>query len=111
MNNPSPLADELTVRIETPESVVWEGHASAVSSKNSAGVFDILPDHTNLITLVEGAPITIVTSVGDKSFTFAKAVISVRENIVSVYADIVSGNSSPELSGTPSETASNTANT
>lgn len=89
-----PPADELKVNVETPEGVVWEGMASAVSSKNSVGPFDILPEHANMVTLVDGDPITVSTSAGDTSFTFAKSVISVNDNSVSIFGDIVSADES-----------------
>lgn len=88
-----PLSYELSVKIQTPESIVWEGTAAAVSSRNARGAFDVLPDHANMVTLVEGSPIQVVTSEGDKSFTFAKAVISVHENSIIIFADIQSDGS------------------
>lgn len=83
--------DELQVRIQTPEGLIWEGRAQSVSSQNSAGAFDILPDHANIITLIERQPITIIFSGGQKEFTFEKAIISFRENKLSIYADITPG--------------------
>ena len=80
--------DELSVKVESPASVIWEGKASAVSSVNSVGPFDILPDHANMITLVEGVPIQVVTGGQERAFTSSRAVISVHENTVSIYADI-----------------------
>lgn len=82
---------ELRVRVQTPEGVVWEGSAEAVSSKNAAGPFDILPEHANIITLIEGHPIEVVIAGGSKNFSFEKALISVENDQVSIYADIVPG--------------------
>lgn len=81
----------LLVKIQTPEGVVWEGAAQAVSSKNSAGPFDLLPQHANIITLIEGKPIAITTETETKEYRFEKAVISCQSNTVSIYADIVPG--------------------
>ena len=80
--------DELSVKVQTPVSVIWEGAASAVSSVNSVGPFDVLPDHANMVTLVEGVPIRVLTGGQERAFSFARAVISVHENAVSIYADI-----------------------
>ena len=84
----STKSDTLSVRIVTPEAVVWEGSARSVSSKNSAGPFDVLPDHANMVTLIEREPIVVDTDAGEHRFEFSKAVIYVRESTVSVYADI-----------------------
>lgn len=79
----------LEVRISEATKVVWEGDAKSVSSKNSEGIFDILPMHSNFITLIRGAPISVI-DVEDKKneFTFKQAVIFVTDNVVRVFADI-----------------------
>ena len=76
------------VKIQTPESIVWEGAARSISTENSAGRFDILPQHANMITIIEGHPIEIVTMYGNRKFVFEKAVLVVKDNAVSVYANI-----------------------
>jgi F-type H+-transporting ATPase subunit epsilon len=82
------VKEELQVTIQTPEAVIWEGKAQSVSSQNSAGVFDILPDHANMITLIDQKPIVVVTSKGPQEFKFGRALISVEENKIHIYADI-----------------------
>jgi F-type H+-transporting ATPase subunit epsilon len=91
------MGGELQVVIQTPEGVVWEGNAQAVSSENSTGVFDLLPDHANIITLIERKPITINTLSGSREFTFEKAIVSMENNRVSVFADIVSATKNSNL--------------
>jgi F-type H+-transporting ATPase subunit epsilon len=86
---PRPDSANLAVKILTPEQIVWQGSAQAVSSHNSVGPFDILPEHANMITFIESQPIEVVTAEGSKTFTFEKAVLSVRNNNVSVFADIL----------------------
>ena len=80
---------ELEVKIQTPEEVIWEGRAEAVSSQNRAGLFDILPEHANIITLIENRPIEVVTASGSHTYNFEKAVIFAQDNKVSIYADIL----------------------
>ena len=80
--------DTFRVTIRTPDSVVFQGRAKSISSRNNAGAFDILPEHANMITLIENQPIQIVTDAGTRKFTFEKAVIAVKDNSVSIYANI-----------------------
>ena len=82
------MNDSFQVKIQTPEGVVWEGDVQALSSRNSMGSFDILPDHANIITLVEGEPISVVTATGSREFKFDRAIISVKDNVAAVYAEI-----------------------
>ena len=90
-NEPSETQQEttsFTVRLQTPESLVWEGQALSLSSTNSAGRFDILPQHANMITIIEKQPIEIVTLNGNRKFLFDKAVLAVKDNTVFIYANI-----------------------
>lgn len=82
----------LHVRIISPQKLIHEGQAYAVSSENSKGKFDILPFHANFVTLVEEQPILIRPTENtpkDKilTFKFPLAVISVAENSVNIYTN------------------------
>lgn len=79
----------LQIKIFSPKQTIFEGQALVISSKNSAGKFDILPQHANFITLVENQPITIFLP-GKKSlnFNFPKAIIYASQNLVKIYTDI-----------------------
>ena len=78
----------LKVRISSPDAVIWEGDAISVSSINSQGPFDILPYHTNFITIVENQPIKIHTPVKWEEFTYTNAIIYNRKNTVLIYTNI-----------------------
>lgn len=82
------MNDILNVRILTPKALIFEGQALSVSSTNSDGRFDILPEHANFITLVENAPIDIQGR--DKqfqSFQFSQAIIYNYKNQISIFAE------------------------
>lgn len=79
----------LHVIIKSPTEIVWEGEASSVSSENSAGPFDILPEHANFVTLIENKPIFVERDPHKKQeFTFTRAVILAQNNQVSIYTHI-----------------------
>ncbi len=80
---------ELQVVVATPDEQVWEGKAESISSENSAGPFDILPQHANFVTMVKGKPIVVRTiNDGEKTFSYKNAVITVSKDKVSIYNDI-----------------------
>ena len=85
----------LHVRILSPQQLILETDAESVSSKNSQGSFDILPQHANFITVVENAPI-VVRMKGQKplSFKFPIAIMHVQENKVDIYTYIQANTSS-----------------
>lgn len=76
----------LHVRIISPQQLILEANAQSVSSKNSQGRFDVLPQHANFITVVENSPI-VVRIKGQKPpvFKFPIAIIHVQENNVNIY--------------------------
>lgn len=78
----------LTVRIVSPKKDLFGGVALSVSSTNSAGKFDILPQHANFITVVEGNPISVKIGTGQiLSFNFPLAIIHTQNNRVNIYTD------------------------
>ena len=83
------IDQELRVIVSTPDEQIWEGKAKSVSSENSAGPFDILPQHANFVTIIKGKPIVVRTQDGtEKTFTYKNAVMTVAEDKVSIYNDI-----------------------
>ena len=78
----------LTVRINSPEKLIWEGKAEAISSENFQGKFDILPQHANFITMIENKPIKITTPTEVFDYNFPNAVIYIHNNLVMVYTNI-----------------------
>lgn len=76
----------LHVRILSPQQTFFEGEILSVSSKNTQGAFDILPEHANFITVIENSPIVVRTQ-GQKplTFLFPIAIIYTTENKVNIY--------------------------
>lgn len=74
------------VRILSPQELILETEAYAVSSKNSQGSFDVLAQHANFITVVENEPI-VVRRKGQKplNFKFPIAIFYVSNNKVNIY--------------------------
>lgn len=84
----SSVKNVLSVRISSPDQIIWEGEAYSVSSVNSQGPFDILPYHINFITIIENQPIKIHTSSKWEEFLYANAIIYNRNNKVLIYTNI-----------------------
>ena len=78
----------LNVSVSNPNAVLWRGKAWAVSSENLQGAFDVLPQHSNFMTIVEGKEVVVHTDGGEERFSFESAVIYHTDNQVSVYADL-----------------------
>jgi len=86
----SSRADVLHVRVSRATETVWEGAALSISSTNSHGAFDILPNHANFITLIKEKEVLIEDIKREVlKFTFKQCVMHVHANVVKVYVDIL----------------------
>jgi F0F1-type ATP synthase epsilon subunit len=85
----APQRNVLKVVVMNPDERLWEGSAESVSSENSSGTFDILPQHANFVTIVRNKPITIRTLDGEeKKVTYKNAVLVIKEDALMIYTDI-----------------------
>lgn len=82
------MQEKLFISISSPDKILWEGEADSFTSENSQGVFDVLPGHANFITIIEQKPITVHRVDGSKEFAFSSAIVYVRANNITIYANI-----------------------
>lgn len=85
MNKKDVLLDISVFWLPIVSEIFYEGQAKSVSSKNKLGAFDILPQHTNFITLVF-ENITIITADRKKiQYQFERGVLEVNKNKVVIF--------------------------
>ncbi|TSC73266.1 MAG: Uncharacterized protein G01um101470_192 [Parcubacteria group bacterium Gr01-1014_70] len=78
----------LFVGIRSRDVLYYEGKATAVSSRNAKGPFDILPQHTHFISLITDGVVIHMTDGTDKKIDFLNAVLKVKDNKVEIYIGI-----------------------
>lgn len=79
----------LNVLVRDRQGLIFEGEAESVSSFNDQGLFDVLPLHTNFISLISKEITLRVPGAPEKHLPVEKGVLKVRENKVEVYLGIV----------------------
>jgi len=84
--------NQIQVVASSPDQTFFEGYAQSVSSINTRGKFDILPGHSNFITIV-WSPIIIITKTEKIELKFSSAVIHVAENRVDIYTGVSANHS------------------
>jgi len=67
------------------EKESFRGKAKAVSSQNRLGKFDILPEHTNFITLIFDSLTIHAPDKKRVDYQFERGVLEVSENEVNVF--------------------------
>lgn len=83
MVNPS----NLTVVVRNREKVLYSGQAAAVTSINDKGVFDILPQHENFITLIKEKVIIHPTLKENKEIQIENGIVRVSKDKVYIYVN------------------------
>ena len=79
---------ELFVAIFWPPfvgKVGYRGPAAALSSINKIGKFDVLPEHTNFISLITKKLTVLLLDKKKVEYEFRRGVIEVSDNLVKVF--------------------------
>lgn len=79
----------LSVLVRDRNGILFDGPASAVSSYNDRGPFDVLPLHENFISLLNKEVVVRAKEGEEKTIAVPSGVLSVRENRVEVYIGIL----------------------
>lgn len=79
---------KLTVSVKATDKILWEGEADSVSSMNSQGPFDILPFHSNFISVIENSPIIVRVDKEKKEYNFAFSVMYAHGNKVQIFTNL-----------------------
>ncbi|MEX0895402.1 MAG: hypothetical protein WDZ94_00510 [Patescibacteria group bacterium] len=79
---------QLRITINSPEAVLFEGEAVSVTSENTIGTFDILPNHTNFISIISNSLTLVRQNKKTENFSFASGVIQCKNNVVTVYVGV-----------------------
>ena len=74
--------------IRSREKVEFEGKVATISSVNQKGVFDILVQHENFISLLDSSLKIRLLDGNIKDFPVASAVVKVTNNQVEVFVGV-----------------------
>ena len=77
--------DEIQVSIFDLESIVYQGKIKALSSINEKGRFDILPMHSNFISIVKDYIILHERQGSQKEFKLRRGVLRLVNNQISIF--------------------------
>lgn len=82
----------LDVEIRSPDKILFKGPAEAISSRNEVGPFDVLPQHENFISIINGK-ITVWTGKHQKQeIENESAIMKAKSNTVHVFLGVESLN-------------------
>ena len=85
MASSSRFKDEIQVSIFDLESIVYQGKIKALTSINEKGKFDILPMHSNFISIVKDYIILHERQGSQKEFKLRRGVLRLVNNQISIF--------------------------
>jgi hypothetical protein len=88
LDDTKPNPNTLTVEIRNPDKVLFSGGATAVSSKNSIGPLDILPQHENFISLLTDNITVHLEKHQKQEIPNQSAIVKAKLNKVSIFLGI-----------------------
>lgn len=77
----------LTVVIRNKDKIIFSGQAYAVTSVNDRGVFDILPQHENFITLIKEKVIIHPTIKENQEIQIENGIVRIYKDKVYIYVN------------------------
>ena len=81
--------ETIRVVVRNRIQVLFNEEAKSVTSKNDTGTFDVLPEHSNFISLIS-SPLVIRKTNGQKQeITFKNGLLKVKDNSVHCYVDLL----------------------
>lgn len=77
-------SETIHIIIRRKDSILWQGDANSFSSINEIGPFDILPEHSHFVGLIEKYIIVKQNNV-DKKWEIEHGILSVKDGTVEAF--------------------------
>jgi len=80
--------DFLKLTIKSRKETAFDGNAHSLTSFNDRGFFDVLPYHTNFVTLIRDFVVIDKGLPTEKNIKLEKGIVTIISNTVKVYIGI-----------------------
>lgn len=97
------FATEFMLTIRNRTTLSFREPVKAVTSVNDKGKFDILPDHTNFISIIKDYVIIHKKDGTDQEVKITRGVMKVQQNNVTIYLGIVPEEEKATKTSTPAQ--------
>lgn len=81
-------ANQLKVRVISPNKQYFDGPAVSVTAQNEVGQFDVLLDHANFFTLLSPGTLTVATRSEKFALPITQGLLKVAHNQVTAFVNI-----------------------
>ncbi len=84
----SSVKQQISVIARAPFHIYYEGPANSLSATNSVGVFDILPGHADLFSVLMPCEVSIDTDKDVITFAINGGIVGVRNDEVMLFVNM-----------------------
>lgn len=95
MNQPK-IIEPLNVTIRNREKVIFSGKVNSLTSVNDQGLFDVLPQHSNFISIIKDYVTVRAIDNTEQRFDLTTGVMQVANNIVNIFLGILTPKVTPQ---------------
>lgn len=89
-------AEKIHLTIRNRTKIIFNEDVKSITSRNDTGIFDILPEHSNFISLIT-SPLIVRKLDGQKQeVPFISGLLKVKDNTVFCYIDLLSSTAQNE---------------
>ncbi len=81
---------KLSVKIQNPEKVVFQGDVAALSSINERGKFDVLPEHANFLSIIQNEIILHKLDGKTETLKIEQGILRVQLDRVDIFLGLTS---------------------
>lgn len=96
-----PSKDTLHLFIRSREKLLFDGPVKSVSSLNTSGPFDILPEHTNFISIIKDFIAIGLPDGRMQKIKINDAILKVINNEVRIFLGVVANKPTPQAPKAP----------
>ena len=83
-------AEKIHVTVRNRTQILFSEFVKSLTSKNDTGIFDILPEHANFISLIGGSLVLRKLDGQKQEIPLRNGVIKVKDNAIYCYIDLIS---------------------
>lgn len=87
---PSVSAEKIHVMVRNRTQLLFNDDVKSLTSKNDTGIFDILPEHANFISLIGGSLILRKLDGQKQEIPLRNGIVKVKDNAIYCYIDLIS---------------------
>lgn len=91
-----PKEEVLVLKIQTKTGVSFDNKVKAVTSFNDKGIFDVLPEHENFISVIKDKIIIHQLDGQDKEMKITNGVLKVNSNEAHIFLGLTDINAQPQ---------------